>query len=326
MRPAFSVLFLTTLIGAGQGLLIALVTGQWYFVIGAGTAHETGRFYAIGTAVAVALLGLGLVASVFHLANPQRGWRAAARWRTSWLSREVVVLPLVMGLAFLYGVTHWFGWNPVLYTFGNQKSLDLTMAVGFLAGGAAGLLFVCTGMIYACVRFIREWASFWTVINYTLMGLSSGFVLAAAYTGTARSPLFDLLAGLALTLTALALGGKLYHLWLNTRLKAKSTMKSAIGVHHEQIRQLTQGFLGASFNTTEFTAPGGKDSARGANLMGLLAGFALPLLLVSIAWGSAEAPLLWLAAAIQYVGLLAERWAFFAGGNHVQNMYYQRMA
>jgi DMSO reductase anchor subunit len=326
MRPAFSVLFLTTLIGAGQGLLIALVTGQWYFVIGAGTAHESGRFYAVGAALSVVLLGAGLVASLFHLANPQRGWRSASRWRTSWLSREVIVLPMVMGLAFLYGVAHWFDFNPVLHTFGNQKSLDLTMAIGFLAGGAAGLLFVCTGMIYACVKFIREWSSFWTVINYTLMGLSSGFVLGAGYAVAFRSPLFGLLAGMAVMFTVLALAAKLFQLWRNGRLKARSTMKSAIGVHHEQIRQLTQGFLGSSFNTTEFVAPGGKDAARAANLIGLLAGFVLPLLLVVVAWANAEAPLLWLAAVIQYAGLMSERWAFFASGNHVQNLYYQRMA
>lgn len=326
MRPAFSVLFLTTLVGLGQGLLIALVTGQWYFVIGTGAAHETGKFYAVGAAVSVALLAAGLVASIFHLANPQRGWRAATRWRTSWLSREVILLPAVMGLAFLYGVTHWFDFNPVLYTFGNQKSLDLTMTVGFLAAGASALLFVCTGMIYACVKFIREWGSMWTVINYTLMGLSSGFVLAAAYTGASGSPLFGLLAGLALILTALGVVAKAFQLWRNTRLKAKSTMKSAIGVHHQQIRQVTQGFLGSSFNTTEFVAPGGKDAVRALALAGLLAGFVLPILLLALGWSHGEPPLLWIAVAIQYVGLLAERWAFFAGGNHVQNLYYQRMA
>jgi DMSO reductase anchor subunit len=30
MHPAFSVIFLTTLIGAGQGLFLALFTGQLY--------------------------------------------------------------------------------------------------------------------------------------------------------------------------------------------------------------------------------------------------------------------------------------------------------
>ena len=33
MHPAFSVIFLTTLIGVGQGLFLALYTGQLYSVI-----------------------------------------------------------------------------------------------------------------------------------------------------------------------------------------------------------------------------------------------------------------------------------------------------
>jgi len=32
------------------------------------------------------------------------------------------------------------------------------------------------------------------------------------------------------------------------------------------------------------------------------------------------------AAALQYLGLLAERWLFFAEAQHPQNLYYQRMA
>ncbi|MCW8952259.1 MAG: dimethyl sulfoxide reductase anchor subunit, partial [Rhodospirillales bacterium] len=81
MRPAFSVLFLTTLIGAGQGLVLALVAGQFYWVIGGGQVQESSLFYAAGSGLALALLGVGLFASFFHLAHPERAWRAATRWR-----------------------------------------------------------------------------------------------------------------------------------------------------------------------------------------------------------------------------------------------------
>ena len=51
--------------------------------------------------------------------------------------------------------------------------------------------------------------------------------------------------------------------------------------------------------------------------------FPVPLLLLSV--GLATGDLGWLIAAflVQYVGLLMERWFFFAQANHPQNRYYQ---
>ena len=51
--------------------------------------------------------------------------------------------------------------------------------------------------------------------------------------------------------------------------------------------------------------------------------FPLPLLLVSWGLSTQAAGLLIAAFLVQYVGLLAERWFFFAQANHPQNLYYQ---
>src|SRR5512134_1064158 len=114
MNPAFSVIFLTTLIGAGQGLFLALFTADVYAELGL-LPHPEGGFFAVGSVLALILMGLGLVASFFHLGRPERGWRAAARWRTSWLSREVIVLPAFMGALALYGAAHHFGLTETLF-------------------------------------------------------------------------------------------------------------------------------------------------------------------------------------------------------------------
>ena len=56
----------------------------------------------------------------------------------------------------------------------------------------------------------------------------------------------------------------------------------------------------------------------------LVAVFPVPLALLAagLAW---QAPALLAAAfVVQYAGLLAERWFFFAQANHPQNLYYQR--
>jgi DMSO reductase anchor subunit len=326
MRPAFSVLFLTTLIGSGQGLLVALVTAQFFLVIGADGAGETGGFFALGSVLALVLLGLGLLASFFHLANPGRAWRSAAKWRTSWLSREVILIPAVCGLALLYALVHGMGWSPVLVVFGNGKALDLPMALGFAVVGASLGLFVCTGMIYACVRFIRQWASGWTVINYLMMGLASGFTLAAAYAGVSGSALRDFLCADALALTLLAMTTRLYQVRRNSRVRLKSTLKTAIGSHHPQIRQISQGFMGQSFNTIEFFTPGGAETIKGLTVFFALAAFAVPAALMAASLGGQGSLLMVAAVLCQTAGLLAERWVFFAAGSHVQNLYYQARA
>ena len=58
----------------------------------------------------------------------------------------------------------------------------------------------------------------------------------------------------------------------------------------------------------------------------LVLAFPVPLAVLGagVAWQSAA--LLGLACAVQYVGLLAERWFFFAQANHPQNIYYQAIA
>ena len=59
--------------------------------------------------------------------------------------------------------------------------VDPTLLIGLLGTLAIFALFVCTAMIYAGVRFLQEWHSPLTVANFTLLGLASGFLLAAAY-------------------------------------------------------------------------------------------------------------------------------------------------
>ncbi len=86
MRPAFSVILLTTLLGAGQGLFLAAFTHQAYSLLGVLSPLGARGLYGTAGAASLALLAGGLVASFFHLGRPERAWRSAAMWRTSWLS------------------------------------------------------------------------------------------------------------------------------------------------------------------------------------------------------------------------------------------------
>jgi DMSO reductase anchor subunit len=326
MNPAFSVIFLTTLIGAGQGLFLALFTVQSHALVGLLPAPEGRAFYVTGSALALALTAAGLVASFFHLGRPERAWRSAAMWRTSWLSREVIALPAFMGLLALYGLAHASGFTPVLLVSPQGVAIDLSVVLGIAATLLAFVLYICTGMIYACLRFLAEWHTPLTPLNYTLLGGASGFTLAAALAALMDARQVGFLAGWAIVLTLLGALGRGAALLRNARLKPKSTIQSAIGVKHPQVVQRSKGFMGGSFNTREFfhgVAPGRLRLVKQAFIV---LAFIAPVLLLALGRPQGSAPLLLAAFGVQYVGLLAERWFFFAQARHPQNLYYQAVS
>jgi DMSO reductase anchor subunit len=327
MHPAFSVLFLTTLIGAGQGLFLALFSVEAYAELGLLPAPGS-DFFATGSLLSLVLLGLGLFASFFHLGRPERAWRTATKWRTSWLSREVLVLPAFMGVVFLYGLAHWLQFNPPLGVLPGDNVVLLTVLLGILGTLLAFALFVSTAMIYAAVKFLQEWHSPLTVVNYTLLGAASGFTLATALAAWAGTALVPFLAGWAIILTLLGLVSRVASLIRNARIKPKSTLQTAIGVKHPAIQQKSQGFMGGSFNTREFFHHRSPGFLRAMKWIFLIAGFVIPVALLAVAMMMTVDPTNVLIAAfvIQYLGLLAERWFFFAQANHPQNLYYQSVS
>ena len=282
MNPAWSVILFTTAAGAGQGLFLAV------FVPAALGAAPAFAFQAL--LLVLALTAAGLVASFFHLGRPERAWRTAAMWRTSWLSREVIVLPLFMALVAAFA---WTG----------------SMMAGWLAAIACLALFVCTGMIYACLKFLQEWHTPLTVLNFFLLGTASGLTLAAAFAPGA----YTVPAMLATLFAAASRGASLQR---NARLKPRSTLQSAIGIKHPRIAQKAQGAMGGSFNTREFFHGRTRCALRNVKWLFVAAAFVAPAALLA-------AGLPGTAFIVQYGGLLAERWFFFAQANHPQNLYYQ---
>lgn len=326
MKPAFSVIFLTTLIGAAQGLFLALFTAQSYALFNLLPAQNSQSFYAVGALVVFALSAVGLVSSFFHLGRPERAWRSAAMWRTSWLSREVIVLPAFMGVVLLYGVAHFTGWKPTVATLPYGIVIDATLVLGVMGTVVAFALFVCTAMIYACLPFLREWHSPLTVVNYILLGSASGFTLAAAFASSAAPELVRFYAVWALIITLLAFASRGASLLRNDRLRPKSTLQTAIGVKHPRIVQKSTGFMGGSFNTREFFHGKSRATLRSVKWVFLITVFAIPVLLLVAGLWAATPGALPLAFAVQYLGLLTERWFFFAQANHPQNLYYQAIA
>lgn len=315
MNPAFSVILLTTLTGTSQGLFLAMFSAHLMHALNMPAIDPGSHFYIAGSVISLLLAGGGLLASFFHLGRPERAWRSATMWRTSWLSREVIVLPAFMCSVALYGLGHMLGWAP-----------QALLAIGAVGAFFAVALFICTGMIYACLKFLQEWATPLTVVNYLVLGCASGVALASALAAFSAELLIPAFALTAAALTLLGLATRSASLIRNSRIRHRSTLQSAIGVHHPRIVQKSQGQMGGSFNTREFFHHRTLAFLRSVKWTFLLLAFILPLPLLAMGALNASAPLLCLAFVIQYVGLLAERWYFFAQANHPQNLYYQTIS
>ena len=312
MNPAWSVVFLTVLCGAAQGLTVALLMAEFV-----GTGHATPgaahRFFMGGALIALALSVGGLIASFFHLGRPERAWRTATQWRSSWLSREVIALPIFMLLLARYAWVH----------AGEAVPASVLMLLLFAACFA---LWVCTAMIYAGIPFIREWSSPLTFINFVAQGMAAGFVLATLWAAFAAPRWMPTYAMLAQCLIVLAFAVRMMVLARNRNLRPQTTVQSAIGIHSPKVRQVTMGATGGTFNTREFFHGKTAQVMLGIKWTMMALGFAVPLALLVAGWGMAQVLLLAAALLAILLGQLAERWYFFAEANHPQNHYYQSIA
>jgi DMSO reductase anchor subunit len=265
------------------------------------------------------------VASFFHLGHPERAWRAAAKWRTSWLSREVIVLPAFMGVVFLYGLAHWLDWHPVLMTLPGGLPVDPSAILGVAGTVLAFALFVCTAMIYACLKFLAEWHSPLTVINYILLGGASGFTLAAAFAAATAPELVGFLAGWAAIITLLGLLSR--GASLVSQRPAQAEIDAADRHRHQasEDRAEDPGLHGRQLQHPRVLSWQAGAVLRGVKWFFLLACFRCRF---GCCWPDAgrRRPCWCWPFAMQYCGLLAERWFFFAQANHPQNLYYQSIA
>lgn len=308
MNPAFSVVLFTVVTGVAQGLVVALALAV---LVGIPMSADLLSHGLIGV---VGLLVTGLGASFAHLGRPERAWRAVTKWRTSWLSREVIVLPICIATLGLW----WIGLHRSNDTIFVRRVMPLAALVAVVS------LWYCTAMIYACLRFIEEWAHPLTLVNFVLIGLSSGFILACTLAALAGEQAFLAMSGpVAIALTLMAWASRMMAFRRNARIRHRSTLQTATGIRSTRVVQTSMGMSAGSFNTREFFHRASPLAFRCVWLSAICLAFVAPALAMSFAWfGPYNVG--WVAAfVIQMPGLVADRWYFFAQAKHPQNLYYQ---
>jgi len=226
-------------------------------------------------------------------------------------------------MTFIYAMIQINDWNPVLFSLSEDFIVDLSLLVGALNTVLAFSLFICTAMIYACIKFLQEWSTPLTVVNYTLLGMASGFALSTAFAAYVESDLINFYGSWTIALTAFAFVTRIAALIRNTKIKYKSNLSTAIGIRHTNIKQKAQGSMGGSFNTREYFHGAKPIFFKSIKWIFLVLVFIVPIILLSAALSTNAFILFALAFVVQYIGLIAERWFFFAQANHPQNLYYQ---
>ena len=310
MHPAFSVIFFTTASGAGYGLLV------WLGIFGATGMLPAERWFGISAfGIAFGLVTAGLLSSTFHLGHPERAWRALTQWRTSWLSREGVMAVLTYIPTGIYA----FGW-----VFLERN--DGVFAAAGLAGALLCLATVwCTAMIYASLKSIQRWSNRLVPSVYIVLGLATGAMLLAllAHAFHYGSPRID-----AATLVALALASGLKLAYWNAigKSRSESTTASATGLGKPGlVHMLDAPHTETNYLMQEMGYRIARKHADRLRAISVATLFVAPLALMIVALAGAPIPatfLFALAVASATVGVLAERWLFFAEAKHTVTLYY----
>lgn len=312
MHPAYSVIFFTTLSGAGYGLLTWLalgrLSGSWVFGPYEGV---------ISCGIGLVLVTAGLLSSSMHLGHPERAWRAFSQWRTSWLSREGVVAVLAYPPILLFTA----GWIPGLLP-------PEWMPITALATVVMSMLTViCTGMIYASLKTIPRWHNAWVVPVYLALSLASGGLLCTlALVSAGRVSTTALLVILAVLL--LAWGVKwMYWMFIDGQ-KPKSDVGTATGLgRFGKVTQFESPHTSENYLLKEMGYQVARKHASKLRHISFSLGLLVPAILILLAMkltGIGQVAALAMALLTGYGGIVIERWLFFAEARHAVTLFYGR--
>ena len=300
MRPAWSIIFFTSISGLGFGLAAWLVMGLV-------DLNNPEHLLVVGVAT-MALIVAGLLSSTFHLGHPERAWRALTQWRSSWLSREGVLAVLALIAMAVWGLYYiWHGTPPI-------------WASGLIAVLLA-LTVYATSMIYASLRTVARWHHPLTPVCYLMFAASSGLMavlLVLAVLGqTIDAPL------LFATILMVASAWVIKIIWwkLAGAAGSGSSLATATGLGDlGPVRSMMPPHTSENYLQHEMGFVVARKHAAQLRVLALLIGGILPMAALSLL---AAAPLvLTMALAAHMAGIFIERWLFFAEAKHSVTLYY----
>ncbi len=338
MRPTFSIILFTVLSGVGYGLwfLIGLGVAVHWPVCGPRSAvGESGLTLTIcgppgavqyGMLAAFFLVSAGLLASLSHLGQPQRAWRALSQWRSSWLSREGVAsiltyVPAALLISILTAMPWWI--HAASSALNWLRPLGVLLAIGSVA------TVFCTANIYACLKPIRAWHNHYVVPAYLLLGLYGGALCLwtlATLPGAGLAQETPALLGGLVVVAAVCAGLKIFY-WRHIDGAGTPGAGHATGLDTlGRVRSFEQPHTEENYLTHEMGFVLARKHSRQLRAIALIAGFAVPaaLAVLGLALPASRGVFAWLALLCGISGIFVERWLFFAEAKHAVMAYYAR--
>lgn len=311
MHPAKSVIFFTTASGAGYGLIIMLTL---LHLTGAASLPPAGVITGFG--LAFVLITGGLLSSTFHLGHPERAFRAMSQWRSSWLSREGVMAVFTYGPSVLFGYAMFAGMSggdPVVVALGIATIVCCLITV------------FCTAMIYASLKTIHAWCNRWVPAAYLLLALATGGILSLPVLAMFEVPFHD---AAVFTLVCIVGSGaiKLAYWKHLADTSSESTTGTATGLGGlGKVRLLEKPHSGSNYLMQEMGFQIARKHADQLRKITFVTAIVIPVVLIGLVTfgitGGME--ILSLAAVISAgVGVVFERWLFFAEAKHTVMLYY----
>ncbi|TWI14429.1 dimethyl sulfoxide reductase anchor subunit family protein [Aerolutibacter ruishenii] len=318
MHPAFSVIFFTTLSGAGYGLWVWL---GLRLALGGVSRADAGPWLA-ALMLGGVLVSAGLLASLGHLGKPGRAWRALSQWRSSWLSREGVaalatfvpagVLLLLLGARQLDPAGHGLAHVP-----GGWLSLTAALLiVGSLATVAS------TAMIYASLKPIPAWRQALVLPGYLGFALLTGSLLDQTVLAWSGRPAAGGWAALAMAVAMAWLKLAYWRAIDTTPLPV--SRGDALGLPARAPSVFERPHTEANYVTREMGFVLARKHGHRLRVLAVALFGAVPVLCLLLAQSAPAATAVGLALATlsALLGVAVERWLFFAQARHVVSLYY----
>ena len=308
MHPAASVIFFTTLSGAGYGLLFVSIIGM---LLGLYSATTTELLICL--ALAFVMVTAGLLSSTFHLGHPERAWRAFSQWRTSWLSREGVCAVLT-----------YIPWVIFAASLVFLDSPTLQLWTGILAAVLAMVTVFTTSMIYRSIKAIQAWYNVYVSPLYLMFSLTTGLVLLnlVLFLTVGASDQVNNLTLVTLIATFLLKRGY----WRSIkRASPLSTMESATGLGDiGKVSALERPHTETNYLLKEMGFQvARKHSIKLKNIFSIVWIIAVLCTALSLVFTGVLSNLMVIVTALAVaIGVAVERWLFFAEAKHTQALYY----